>query len=129
MPADPKATSVSKACSVLPTLLLYMYASASIDLVAEIKLPVFVVNHALSPIWSPGQGKDFIAQDLQNEAASDHLGTKGVTLKGWNCVWSGRRVLHHRLEKTGTSRLGRGQEETMPHADTLGRDALRHTSW
>lgn len=80
-----------KACSVLPTLLFYMYASANVDLVAKIKSSVFVVNHAFSPIWSPGQGKDFIAEDLQNEAASDQLGTKGVTLKGWNCVWSNRR--------------------------------------
>uniref|UniRef100_A0A8C3Q5W1 Acrosin n=1 Tax=Geospiza parvula TaxID=87175 RepID=A0A8C3Q5W1_GEOPR len=81
------------ACSVLPILLLYMYASANVDLVAEIKLPLFVVNYAFSPVWSPGQGKDFLAHDLQNEAASEHLGTKGVTLKGWNCVWPDRRVL------------------------------------
>lgn len=82
MPADPKATSVLKASSVLPTLLLCMYANANVDLVAEIKLPMFVVNHAFSPIWSPEQGKDFLAQDLQNEAAPDHLDTKGVTPKG-----------------------------------------------
>lgn len=90
---DPKAATVPKACSVLPTLLLYMYTSANVDLVAEIKLPVFVVNRAFSPVWSPRQGKHILAQDLQNKAASEHLGTKGVTLKGWNCVWSDRRVL------------------------------------
>lgn len=56
MAADPKATSVPKAasvpkaCSVLPTLLLCIYANANIDFVAEIKLPMFAVNHVFSAI-------------------------------------------------------------------------------
>lgn len=97
MPAGPKAASVLKACSVLPTLLLCTYANANVDLVAEIKLSMFAVNHAFSPVWSLGQGKDFIAQVLQNEAEPVHLGTKG-----WNCACSGSRVLR---ATTGSRRV------------------------